>query len=228
MYTMRINKLAAAVMLGISALGLSACATGLRTQVSRFQAMPAPQGQSFVVVPTNPADMGGLEFSRYAEIVAQHMQAQGYSRAPSIDQATMVVQVGYDVSDQQTEIVSDPFPHYGYGSPYGFYGRGWGYPYYGRRRSSFLWGWNDPFWYGGAYDGIRTYTYYVSELDMKIRRKADNAALFEGRAKARSRTDNLQKVVPSLVQAMFTGFPGNSGETVKITIPPEPRQARAY
>lgn len=221
---MRINKLAAAALLGISALGLSACATGLRTQVSRFQAMPAPQGQSFVVVPMNPADMGGLEFSRYAEIVAQHMQAQGFARAPSINQATMVVQVGYDVDDGHTEIVSDPFPHYGYGY-------GWGSPFYRSRfgyRSAFHWGWNDPFWFGSPYDGIRTYTYYVSELDMKIRRKADNAALFEGRAKARSRTDNLQKVVPSLVQAMFTGFPGNSGETVKITIPPEPRQARAY
>ncbi|HET9398997.1 MAG TPA: DUF4136 domain-containing protein [Sphingomicrobium sp.] len=218
---MRINKLAAAALLGISALGLSACTTGLRTQVSRFQAMPAPQGQSFIVVPANPADMGGLEFSRYAELVAQQMQAQGFARAASIDQATMVVQVGYDVGDAQTEIVSDPFPTYGYG----YYG--WGSPfYYGRRRSAFLWGWNDPFWFG-PHDGIRTYTYYVSELDMKIRRKVDNAALFEGRAKARSRTDNLQKLVPSLVQAMFTGFPGNSGETVKITIPPEPKQARA-
>ena len=218
---MRINKLAAAALLGISALSLSACATGLRTQVSRFQAMPAPQGQSFVVVPANPADMGGLEFSRYAELVAQQMQTQGFARAPSINQATMVIQVGYDVSDPQTEIVSDPFPHYGYGLGWG------GYPFYGRRRSAFLWGWNDPFWYGG-YDGVRSYTYYVSELDMRIRRKADNASLFEGKAKARSRTDNLQKVVPSLVQAMFTGFPGNSGETVKITIPPEPKQAKAY
>jgi hypothetical protein len=225
---MRINKLLAAALLGVSALGLSACATGLTTKVSRFQAMPAPQGQSFVVVPQNPADMGGLEFSRYAELVAQHMQAQGYVRAPTIDQATMVVRVGYDVSDPQTEIVSDPF-HRGYGfSPYGFgYGRGFGWPYYYGRRSSFYWGWNDPFW-GSPYDsGIRSYTYYVSELDLDIRRKADNAALFEGKAKARSRTDNLGKIVPSLVTAMFTGFPGNSGEEIKITVPPEPKQARA-
>ena len=28
-------------------------------------------------------------------------------------------------------------------------------------------------------------------------------------------------VIPSLVDAMFTGFPGHSGETVKITIPPK-------
>ena len=221
---MRINKFAAAAMLGISALGLSACATGLRTQVSRFQAMPAPQGQSFVIVAQDPAQNGGLEFSRYAELVAQQMQAQGFARAGSIDQATMVVRLGYGVDKGHTEIVSDPFAGgygpwgYGYGGRYGGFGRHWGRGYY--------WGWNDPFWYG-PYDGIRSYTYYVSEVDVDIRRKLDNAALFEGKAKARSRTDNLQKVVPSLVQAMFTGFPGNSGETIRITIPPEPRQARA-
>ena len=65
---MRINKFAAAFLLGISALGISACATGLNTQVSRYQAMPHPQGQSFIIVPHNPSDMCGLEFSRYAEL----------------------------------------------------------------------------------------------------------------------------------------------------------------
>jgi hypothetical protein len=225
---MRITKLAAAVLLSVSALGLSACATGLQTKVSRYQAMPAPQGQSFVVVPMNPADMGGLEFSRYAEQVAQRMQAQGYARAPTIAQSTMLVRVGYGVDDGHTEIVSDPFyggyggyGRYGYGGFGGLgYSRGWGHGY--------AWGWNDPFWgapYGG---GIRSYTYYVSELDLDIRRKVDNASLFEGKAKARSRTDELARLVPSLVDAMFTGFPGTSGETVKITIPNTPQQAKAY
>ena len=218
---MRINKIAAAVLLGVSALGLSACATGLQTKVSRYQAMPAPQGQSFVVVPMNPNDVGGLEFSRYAELVAQRMQAQGYARAASINQATMVARVGYHVDDGHTEIVSDPF-YGGYGR-YGFggYGRyGWGRGYH--------WGWNDPFWYAPYGGGsIRSYTYYVSELDLDIRRKVDNASLFEGKAKARSRTDELSRLVPSLVDAMFTGFPGQSGETIKITIPSDRQQARA-
>ncbi|HEU0310126.1 MAG TPA: DUF4136 domain-containing protein [Sphingomicrobium sp.] len=211
---MRINKFAATMLLGFSALGLSACATGLRTQVSRYQAMPAPQGQSFVIVPMDPSNQGGLEFSGYAEQVAQNLQALGYARAPSINQATLVVQLGYGVGDAQTEITSYP-SHFGYRY-------GWGHPfYYGRH--GYYWGWNDPFWYGG-YDNIRSYTYYVTELDLNIRRKVDNASLFEGKAKARSRTDVLGKTVPSLVEAMFTGFPGNSGETLKITIPPEGRQ----
>jgi hypothetical protein len=185
--------------------------------------MPAPQGQSFVVMPMNPNDVGGIEFSRYAELVAQRMEAQGFARAPSLNQATMVVRVGYDVDNGHSEVVSDPF----YGGYGGFgYGRGWGG--YGGWGHGYNWGWNDPFWgapYGG---GVRSYTYYVSELDLDIRRKVDNASLFEGKAKARSRTDELSRLVPSLVDAMFTGFPGTSGETVRITIPNTPQQAKAY
>ncbi len=44
-----------------------------------------------------------------------------------------------------------------------------------------------------------------------------------GDAKARSRTDSLPALVPNLVEAMFTNFPGRSGEEVKITIPPPPK-----
>ena len=218
----RINKFAAAIALGAAVLGLSACATGLRTEVSRFQAMPAPQGQSFYIMPMNPADQGGLEFSGYAEQVAHNLQTLGYARAPTLNQATLVVNLGYGVSDPQTEIESYPSfygPGYGWGAPF----------YYGRR--GYYWGWNDPYWWGSGYNSdIRTYTYYISQLDLNIRRKVDNIALFEGKAMARSRTSALNRTVPSLVEAMFTGFPGNSGETVKITIPPEGKQtaARSY
>ena len=222
---MRNFKLAAALALGVSAIGLSGCATGFPAQVSRYQAMPAPQGQSFVVVPMDARDIGGLEFSRYASMVAQGMQAQGYVPAASIGQATMVVRLGYGVDEGHTEYRRDisgwnngfgGFGYGGFGRP--FYSR-WGY--YGHR-SPFYYGWNSPF---GFDDGIDSYTVYRSHLDLDIRRRGDNAALFEGRARARSRTDNLGTIVPNLVEAMFTGFPGRSGETIRITIAP-PQRAR--
>ena len=59
---------------------------------------------------------------------------------------------------------------------------------------------------------------------MDIRRRGDGQALFEGLAQARSRTNELPLLVPNLVEAMFTGFPGNNGETVRITVGPEPRR----
>jgi hypothetical protein len=213
-------------------LALSACATGFPAQVSRFQAMPAPQGQSFVIQPVDPDDRGGLEFSRYADLVRRHLTAQGYAEAASPQSATLIVDLDYGVDNGRTEVVSYPGA---YSRSFGYFG-GWGRwgryrPVYSRfsRRSPFYYGWDDPYWYspfGFGYSDIRSYTVYTSYLDMDIRRAADGHSVFEGTAKARSRTDNLQDLVPNLVEAMFTGFPGNSGEQVRITVPPPPRERR--
>lgn len=212
---MRIKNLAAAALLGAAALGLSACAQSITSTVSRYQAMPAPQGQTFTVVPgAGMAANGGLEFERYAALVAQQLQARGYAPAASADSANMVVQLGYGVDRGQVRYVEDPF----YRSRFGFYDPFWG-PYFRPRfgfGGGYLWGWDDPFWYGG---GVDSYVEYHSQIDLHIRQAGTNAPLFDGRAQARSETNRLDVVIPSLIDAMFTGFPGQSGEVVKITIP---------
>lgn len=214
---MRNFKLAAAAMLGVAAIGLSACDTTLNTQVTRYQAMPAPQGQTFIVEPDGGmAHEGGLEFQRYAAIVAQHLAARGYVPASDVRAANMIVHLGYRVDHGQVEYVGDPFGPTAFGPYWGpgrfFYPRfGWG--------SGFYYGWNDPFWYGG---GIDSYVEYHSEVDLHIRQTGTNAPLFDGRAQARSTTNRLDVVLPSLIEALFTGFPGQNGETVKITIPTRP------
>jgi hypothetical protein len=231
-----IKKLAAAALLGAGAIGLAGCATGLRTQVSRYQAMPAPVGQTFYVVPAE-GTKAGLEFNRYAAIVSQQLAAKGYAPAGAPQLANMLVKLDYGVDEGETEYTEDPFARSRYGLGYRgfydpFYGGYFGRPYYSRfgywgSRSPFYYGWDDPFWYSSPYAGygrgyggaIRSYTVYKSYLDLDIVRKADNAPLFEGHAKARSQTDAMGVLVPNLIEAMFTGFPGRSGETVKITVP---------
>ena len=205
-------------------LALGGCATGLPTQVSRYQAMPAPAGQSFAIQAADPEDRGGLEFSRYADLVRRHMVAQGYSEASSPQSASLIVSLGYGVDDGRQQVVTYPSSRFGRGFGYG----GFGYrPYwsrfggYGRLRSPFYYGWDDPFWYRGFGEEIDVYTVYTSFLDIDIKRTADGQSLFEGLARARSRTDELGVLVPNLIEAMFTGFPGNNGETVKITVAPE-------
>src|SRR5687767_3657586 len=218
----------------IALLALGGCATGFPAQVSRFQAMPAPQGQSFVIQAADADERGGLQFSRYADLVRRHLVAQGYAEAAPGQPATLVVELDYGVDNGRTEVVTYPGAHsarFGYFGGWGSYGR---YrPRYSRfgfgRRSPFYYGWNDPYWYspfGFGYNDIDAYTVYTSYLDMDIRRASDGQSVFEGTAKARSRSDNLQVLVPNLVEAMFTGFPGNSGEQVRITVPPPPRERR--
>lgn len=215
-------------------LALSACATGLPTQVSRFQAMPAPQGQTFYIQPADPRDQGGLEFAQYAELVRRHLSAEGYVQAPTPQTASFVVSLGYGVDEGRQKIVTYPGTGFGAGS-LGYRGFGWGgfyrpyysrFGYFGRRASPFYYGWNDPFYSPFDYPEVRSYTEYTSFLDMDIKRTADGQSLFEGTARARSRTDELQDLVPNLVEAMFTNFPGRSGEVVRITVPTDPRDRR--
>jgi hypothetical protein len=219
-------KLAAPLAL----LALGACAAPFRADVSRFQALPVPAGQTFVVQAADTRNQGGLEFSQYAALVAQRLTAQGYRPVESPRDAALVVTIGYGVDQGKEKIVSRPgfggFGGLGYGGRYGRYG-GFGYPFgYGRfgyggfGYPGYAWGWNDPFWGGTEID---SYTYFTSFLEMRISRTADGQRLFEGRARARSRDDSLPHLVPNLVDAMFTGFPGNSGEDVRITIPPPQR-----
>jgi len=220
---MRIERLAAAAAFGVAAAAVSGCATGLPTNVTRYSTA-IPQGQSFYVVPADGM-LRGLEFNNFASLVSQQMIARGYRQAPSTASADMLVKIGYGVDHGTQHISVDPF--YG-SSPYyggGFYGRPyWArFGYRGYYRSPFYWGWDDPFWYGSPYGGAREYTVYQSELNLGIVRRIDNAPLFDGRAMARSQTDELGTLVPNLVEAMFTDFPGENGKTVKITIPARKR-----
>lgn len=212
---MRIRQFATAIALGAAAISLSACAETINTTVSRYQAMPAPQGQTFYVVPDGGmAHNGGLEFQRYAGLVAQQLAARGYRPAADAQSANMIVQFGYGVDRGQVRYVSDPYPGpFSYGLGYGWHRPRFGWGFGG---GLYSWGWDDPFWYGG---GIDSYVEYHSQVELHIRQTGTNAPLFDGRAQARSETNRLDVVVPSLVDAMFTGFPGRSGEVVKITIP---------
>jgi hypothetical protein len=216
-------KIAAPVAL----IALSACApAGFNAQVNRFQTMPAPQGQTYVVKAADPKYANSLEFSQYAGLVGTKMAALGYQPATSASTASLIVTMdfGVDQGKERTRVIpSDPFfndPWYGGYYGRGYYGRGSGYygHGYGYGRGGYIYGFNDPFLFGAGYDEVQQYTVYTSGLDLKIESRGDGKRVFEGKAEAMSLSNNLTYLVPNLVEAMFTGFPGNSGETVKITV----------
>jgi hypothetical protein len=215
-------------------MALSACASTFDAKVSRFQAeLPAPAGQTFAIVAENPRNAGGLEFSQYAGLVAAQLQKVGYVPANS-QNADLVVQFDYGVDQGRDKLrttgISDPYwggwygPGYGYG---GFGGGGFGRGgFYGRRGGFGGWGYGfyDPFFFGGGYNNVDVVTVYTSGIDVKIDRRADGKRLFEGKAEAASMSNRLPYLVPNLVEAMFTGFPGHNGETVRISVAPEKKR----
>ncbi|WP_324261594.1 DUF4136 domain-containing protein [Altererythrobacter sp. H2] len=221
----RLMKLAAVPLL---LAGLAACATPFKADVSRFQTqLPAPQGQSFAVVADDPALAGGLEFSRYADLVEAQMARLGYAQAASPEQASLLVRFDYGVDNGRERVRSTGFADPFWGSWHSYR------PVYYRTRSGYIrrihpssawgYGFHDP-WFGGG--EVESYTVFTSGIDLKIDNVASGQRLFEGKAEAVSTSNRLPHLVPNLVEAMFTDFPGNSGETVRITIAPDKKTVR--
>ena len=216
-------KKVATFLAPLALLALGACATPFNADVSRFQELPAPQGQTFAIRAANPANAGGIEFGQYAALVAQELKKVGYVPA-SGDTADMTVSLDYavDAGKERDILRRDPFydPYWGFG---GFYRP---YVVHTSRGARYVMGFYDPFLYSGfnrPYD-VDSFTVYTANLDLKIDRSSDGKRLFEGKAEAKSRSNKLPYLVPNLVEAMFTGFPGNGGETVRISVAPEEKR----
>lgn len=221
----RALKLAATPILLAS---LAACAaTPFRSDVTRFESqLPAPQGQTFAVISEDPALRGGLEFSQYADYVSDQMRRLGYTPAASAEDATLVVRFDYGIDDGRTVLRRTGFsdPYWNSWGRYRAYGpryravrtRSGRIAYVPSRRWGY--GFRDPFW---DRDDVVSTTVYTSGIELMIDDGRTGERLFEGRAEAASPSKRLQYLVPNLVEAMFTDFPGNSGETVRISVNPE-------
>jgi Domain of unknown function (DUF4136) len=213
----------------LALVALSGCAaTPFRADVSRFQQLPPAQGQSFSIKAADPAKDGGIEFGQYASLISSEMQKLGYVAATN-GASDLTVLLDYGVDKGKERVVNDPFydPFWGYGG-YGGFGYG-SYRSRSRFGSRYVLGYYDPFLFGGFGRGynrgfsVDSFTVFTGDIDLKIKRNADGQNLFEGKAEAKSRSNKLTYLVPNLVEAMFTGFPGNSGETVRISVAPEPK-----
>ncbi|QDC35872.1 MULTISPECIES: DUF4136 domain-containing protein [Sphingobium] len=211
----RFKKIGFLAAPALALVALSGCASSFKADVARFQQLPAPTGQSFTVVADDPRLAGGLEFSHYADLVSQRLTQTGYVAAGDPARADLIVRVAYGVDNGREKVRST-----GFGNPDPFFYGGWGWR--GRWGRPWGYGFYDPWLFGpGGYNDVTSYTVYTGDLSMKIDRAADNRRLFEGKAQAQSLSNKLTYLVPNLIDAMFTGFPGQNGENVKITLPPE-------
>ena len=214
---MRFAALAPLAVLTLTA----ACTEPFQARVARFQTLPPPQGQTFTIQSHDPRKAGGLEFATYANLVTQKLEAAGFRPAPDPRGATLVVNFDYAVTMPRERVETRPgfgYGGFGYG-PFGYGGFGYG-GFYGRGYGRF-----GGFGYGGFggfgdYPETYSYTIYNSHVDLRINRTADNVALFEGRAETVATTNDLTRLVPNLITAIFTGFPGNNGQTIRVQVDP--------
>lgn len=208
---MRLNTVFAVASLTL----LSACAPSFTAQVARFQVLPPPNAQSFTIEPLDPAKNGSIEFATFAGYVRRGLIDAGFVEAPDPATATMIAKFDYGVMQGPTEINSTPGwgPACG-GWGCGAWGAGAGWGRYG--------GWGGWGGWGGGWASPQIYSTntFNSWAEVHIDRSADKTSLFEGRAQANTTQSALTFLVPNLVRALFTDFPGVSGQTVTVTFDP--------
>ncbi len=203
------------IVFGTIAL-LSACSMSVRNDVSSFHHMAAPNGESVAIIPLSLSqDAESLEFQDYANLVRKQLTMLGYTIA-SKEEADLFVELGYNVKRERASRRGsfkrsfDAFDPW-YGAGYGHYN--W---YYWRRNAFFYNGFYDPFY--GPWRTNHTHHIMHSRNLMLDIRTSTGEKVYEGRVESIGSSKSLPKVMPYMIEAMFTNFPGESGEVKQIVV----------
>lgn len=187
------------MMLMVSALALAGCST-TRTppaDVTRFHlGQPIPV-DTIAIVPAPGIDGKGLEFRSQAAVVAGELAANGFR---PVEFGGNQAYLGIVKVEESLRSGPPRGPRFslGLGGSTGGFNSGVGG------------GVTVPIGQGRSGD-IRTIL-----LSVQIRRHSDNSMVWEGRASQDVAADAAGTPLAALSRALFAGFPGPSGQTVKV------------
>jgi hypothetical protein len=195
---------------------LAGCATGpklVRTEVTSFNEWPTLPAEKTYAFSRTLEYQNSLELKSYEDMVRDELTLQGFKLAADPAQANLVVTLRPSVSGTSVE-VRDPWPFDPFWGSYG--------GFYGPRRFGGFYG--GPYWGGYGY-GINDYSVEVFkrrlELDIDSRTMVGKR-YYEGRVENSARSPSLPQVMPVLVRALFSDFPGNNGQTRRVDVPVQP------
>ena len=191
------NLLVATVLLAM----LSGCALS-RSQVAVVHQLPKDlSGTSYVMIPFKEQE-GRLEHKAYEETVRQELNAKGF-RETTVDQAQTVVFFAYGIDKGRA--VDSSYPIIGQtgvetctstscldSSPWPTYG------------------------VVGTRETRQTEYTRVLRLDIVDKQalaEGNIKKLYEGKVVSNGSSNQLMKVLPTMVKALFEDFPGQSGST---------------
>jgi hypothetical protein len=180
---------------------LSGCAATIPpVEVTRFHAGQSISPAAIVIQPLAGGDAQALEFRSYAAAVGKQLTSLGFSESADT-KSPYIAEVDFS-RDTRTDVARRSPVSIGVGGGTG--GGGFGI------------GLGTSFGIGGN----KSRETIVTKLSVRIKTRADNRALWEGRAQTEvpSRAPAAQPglAAEKLANALFKGFPGQSGETITV------------
>jgi hypothetical protein len=192
------------ILMVLSSLLLSGCASYVRSDVIAFHEWPANLPDKSYVFERKPDQQNNLEHQSYENLVRAELQRLGFAEAHNARAAYLKVALDYRIDARDVTVVEpvvvDPYWPYGYGPP--FYGPRWrGYgPFY------------DPFWYPPVTQyQQRQYRVFKRQLNILITRASDAKKLYDVTVDSSGDSGSLAFAMPYMVRSAFADFPGKSG-----------------
>lgn len=200
-------KWKSSLAIGAAAVLVGACTPSYRpspVDVTRYHLGQPFERTTVTVEPMQGTGPASPEYQMYADAVAAELARLGYVRSTSEMASGYIAAVAF-VRAPKGSFREAPPVSIGVGG--GSYGGGW-------RGGSGV-GLGASFGLGGKTRDVTS-----SELRVQLRRRADNTTVWEGRAT----TDSISGTAGSdprdeaarLAQALFKGFPGESGVTTTV------------
>jgi hypothetical protein len=190
------------ILAGAGALALAGCATTRPVEVTRFH-LNQPLGRGSIdVEPLAGAGPASIEFKTYAAAVQSELLRLGYTAGAPGDTAQYLATVDFRRTSRGTLDMGPPVT---LGLGVGGFGRHVG---------------------GGVGGGIgigkhRRKELIASELSVRITDRASGSTIWEGRAQldgaVGEKEANPAATAARLARALFKGFPGESGRTIRIS-----------
>ena len=186
-------------------LPAAAIAATVNVEVTRFHVLapptPALTGASIAIEPADPATPPSLQFGALAAAASAELARAGLKPVAGGQRGDYVARLTLTGT---SEVVRKRSPiSIGLGGGSGGYGGGVGG--------------GVSFPIGG---GTKTVT--TALLTLQIRRASDNAAMWEGRASAIAPGADPMSAAPAMLQALLKGFPGTTGQAVKVKVKTAP------
>jgi Domain of unknown function (DUF4136) len=185
--------------------GMGPAGISSAVSVTRFHlGQPIARGE-IAVEPLDPAQGNDPNFPRYAAAVEGQLQTLGWTIARGNARSEQVALVGVDQGTRE-DFGRRSGLSIGLGGGVGFGGRHSG---------------------GGVGLGAsvpvgrsRAREVVTTQLAVRLQRRSDGTAIWEGRAQSEARTStpaaDRVNAVTRLAPALFQGFPGESGRTIRV------------
>jgi hypothetical protein len=195
-----VRSLPRAAAAALVLLSLGACATRTApVEVTRFHLGQAIERGGAFIEPAPGGDAGSLEYQTYAAAVSRELARIGFPTADNIATSLFVATVDVARGERAGMTQRRSPVSIGIGGGTGGFGGGIGFGIGGGR---------------GGGDVI------VTQLSVQLKRRSDQSIVWEGRAQTEA-SENAPAAQPGiaaakLAEALFQGFPGESGRTITV------------